>query len=111
MIFGSPLFKMVLCGKKTVTRRRVKGYDDKCRYKVGRTYAVQAGRGFKGAGRIEILSVKKEHLWQISTQGEHKKEGFNSLEEFFGYWTYLYKKIDLDTSVWRIEFKVVSDKK
>jgi hypothetical protein len=79
-------YKQVLDGTKTQTRRLVKpgeelinpgfgatvlqeadnmtGYRNK--WTVGRTYAVQPGRGKEAIGRIRITAIRREHIQDIS---------------------------------------------
>lgn len=114
MIFSSPLFDLVLAGRKTQTRRTlVEGKA--CRYKVGRTYPVQRTRTSKSSGRILILATHEERLRQI-TDDDAIAEGFSSRAEFLTYVSRLWKtKLDtpeqrrafLATRVWVITFRTV----
>lgn len=40
----------------------------RCKWLVGRTYAVQPGRGKKAAGRIRITGIRQERVQDISIQ-------------------------------------------
>ena len=77
MIFKQ--YQQVLDGTKTQTRRPVKEGDEgvelqgsiaavfahrgsKLKWQVGRTYAVQPGRGKKAVGRIRIIKIRRERL-------------------------------------------------
>lgn len=62
----------VMNGKRTV-------------YQVGKTYAVQSGRGQKAVARIRILSIKREDVREISDE-DVKAEGFESRVTFFKVW-------------------------
>ena len=89
------------------------------KYTVGKTYAIQPGRGKKSLGRIRIISVEKQALRDI-TQEDAVAEGFSGYfewfptDQFFDYWCRLYRIInnevhsdlDLDEQVWRIEFEL-----
>jgi len=87
MIFRQ--YEQVLKGTKTQTRRLVKPgelfkIDDppynpwpfsptvlkdwRLKWRVGKTYAVQPGRGKKAVGRIRITEIRRERLQDISTQ-------------------------------------------
>ena len=43
-----------------------KGY--RLKWKVGKTYAVQPGRGKKAVGRIRIMKIRRERLWDIKPE-------------------------------------------
>ena len=45
------------------------------RWEVGRTYAVQPGRGKKAVGRIRLMSIRKEQVQEIS-EADAIAEGF-----------------------------------
>lgn len=85
MIFGRSLLPLVLDGTKTQTRRR----SD--RYRPGRTYAVQPGRGKRAIGRIRVLDVRPERLMDI-TEDDARAEGFktqgamSARDQFLQYW-------------------------
>ena len=104
MIFSPLLADKVMSGEKTVTRRPVKG-EAACRYQVGRTYAVQPGRGKKSIGRIAISSVHKEPLGNATR--EARAEGFHDFDAFRNYWAGLYGNFNPDQAVWRIAFELV----
>ena len=112
MIFRPELVNLILRGQKTETRRPVKSGETECRYKVGRTYAVQPGRTKAGVARIRILSARKERLGLV-TDEDAEREGFtarNDLtprQEFLNYWLVLYGRLDEDQEVWVIRFKLV----
>ena len=120
---GIPAWKLILEGKKTVTRR-IKPIP------VGKEFAVQPGRGKKAVCRARVISCMNTKewldwmrintiadtfkatlsedsvLWSIksSANKEAKREGFKS-------WTGLCdwfrsKKIDM-YKTYRIEFKVI----
>lgn len=115
MIFKRELIEKILAGEKTVTRRPVRyGNPTRplspypCRYKVGRTYAIQPGRGKKAVGRIRILSVELQPLSRISGRGEAQREGFAHAVDFLSYWAQLYNKRPGPWEmVHRIEFELV----
>ena len=109
MIFRPELVKQILAGKKTMTRRPVKPGELACRYKPGRVYGVQLGRGrpthMTGEEplRITILEVRQEHLGEI-TLPDARREGFRTTQEFKDYWRGLYGTFDLELPVWVIGF-------
>ena len=106
MIFGERLLNAVLAGEKTVTRRVSNGAP--CKYLPGRTYALQPARGRPGIGRIQVVSVRQECLGAL-TSADARAEGFAGRDEFFAYWRRLYRRVDPDLVVNRIEFRLVFD--
>lgn len=121
MIFRQELIDKILAGEKTVTRRPVKTTATgvgtpsmatplnllvPCRYEVGKTYAVQPGRGQKAVGRIRVVAVDKEELRCISWH-EARNEGFANVAAFLRYWRRLYGHVNPSQLVWRIEFKLI----
>ena len=101
-------------------RRKVKPGETECRYKVGRTYAVQPGRTKAGVARIEVLYVRRERLRDLYKFGAIA-EGFagealwtggrvGPVEQFFAYWSRLHGEtpVDEDQEVWVIGFGLVA---
>lgn len=80
MIFRSELVRAIARGAKTQTRRPVKG-DQPCRYKVGKSVAVQPGRGRPAALRIVITAVRQEPVGEITFE-DARAEGFRTPTEF-----------------------------
>lgn len=105
MIFQPDFAQLVLAGKKTQTRRRVKPHES-CRYAPGRTYAVQDGRGRPALGRIRVLSVEQVRVTQLSPE-DALAEGFAKPHLFWEWWTARYGDIR-DEWCWRIEFEVAT---
>jgi len=101
VIFAGDLCTKVLTGEKTVTRRAIRG--ETCRYRVGRTYAVQPGRGQRAVARIRVLDVSITDDFLHLSPGEVRREGFNSLSHFLGRWASLHGNFD---PCWRIEFEL-----
>lgn len=119
MIFSPDMAAAITLGRKTVTRRPVKYYDGpnpgrssrrrvECRYKVGRTYAVQLMRGGMAVERIQVVSVEQVRLGQLD-RAEARLEGFSGPTAFGAKWRALYGTYDPETLVWRIEFALESD--
>lgn len=110
MIFSGGLCEKVLDGTKTQTRRPVKGTGDAeqaCQYQVGKTYAVQPGRGKHALGRILVLSVENVNVAAIN-EADARAEGFAHPDEFLARWRDFYGVIDEWSSrCWRIEFVLV----
>lgn len=104
MIFHPDLAEKVLSGEKTVTRRPIRTRS----YEVGKTYAVQLGRGKPEIGRIRILGAWEETLDEIvGTPNDAAKEGFSTVWDFFQRWEQIYGRVDFDEIVWRLEFELV----
>lgn len=55
------------------------------KWQVGRTYAVQPGRGKKGIGFIRITDIRREDVRQISHE-DALAEGFESRPHFLQTW-------------------------
>lgn len=113
MIFQHTIDK-VLDGTKTQTRRIVKddqfsstvarsvlpyirtryrygeiayvGAGSRIVYEVGKTYAVQPGRGKKAAARMRIMSIRREDVRRISL-ADVQAEGFQDKYHFLQVWT------------------------
>lgn len=109
MIFSPKLAHLIVAQKKTMTRRPVKEGETECRYKPGRTYAIQRGRGQKEVARLRVLEVRRELLHDLPPL-DALAEGFKSRDEFFAYWRGLHKTGPLmQIPVWVIVFELVDD--
>ena len=107
MIFKDELCAKVLNGEKTQTRRIKKENErlipgdqyfpdavmrysehpsdpryEVVKWQVGRTYAVQPGRGKKAVGRIKLLAIREERLQEING-ADAIAEGWPRDREFF----------------------------
>lgn len=94
--YGEPLWRLVLEGKKTVTRRTKP-------LAAGKEFAVQPGRGQRAVCRAVVVSCEKEGL-QHCHEDEAKKEGFKSWE---GLRNWLKEHNSKRLPLYRIEFKVL----
>ena len=107
----------VMRGEKTMTCRRVPDnrYEDgeylpvRCRYEVGRTYAVCPGRGKKAIGRIVVLAIRR---WERAMSAIHLPdlawaEGFKSISEWQTEYERLNGEGSLEEPCYRIEFRLV----
>lgn len=101
MIFRPELAKLVLQQRKSQTRRIADG--PVCRYEVGKSYAVQPGRGKKAVCRITVTDVHLERLGAISLK-DARREGFRTTGEFFDYWRGLHRTVNESLPVWVISF-------
>jgi hypothetical protein len=129
MQFTKDLVEAILAGRKTHTRRPAKGgealvmsssfcvYKDyfsdtaRLKWEVGRTYAVQPGRGKRAVARFLLKNLRQEVVSHI-TEEDAIAEGFDNREEFFAKWRELYDGTEFDLkhnpNVWVLEFEVVS---
>lgn len=94
MIFKPALVHKIVSGSKTQTRRPAKD-DDKCRYEIGKSYAVQPGCGKAQVARIVIAGVRLEDLRELTFE-DARREGFRTRAEFARYWLDLYSKAGRD---------------
>jgi uncharacterized protein YhfF len=101
VIFSPELAKLIVQGKKTQTRRVAAGRD--CRYKPGRSYAVQPGRGQKAVTRITVQAVRVEPLGALTLK-DAKREGFRTTQEFRDHWQRLHGSYNPDLAVFVISF-------
>lgn len=107
MIFRPELARKIARGEKTQTRRPVKPGEKHCRYREGRDYAVQPGRGKPSSLRILILAVEGQALGDL-TYRDARAEGFKTRDEFQAYWRALYGSYDPGQPVWAIRFRLLT---
>lgn len=108
MIFRPELARKIARGEKTQTRRPVKPGEKHCRYREGRDYAVQPGRGKPSSFRILILAVEDQALGDL-TYRDARAEGFKTRDEFQAYWRSLYDgRWDPGQPVWAIRFRLLT---
>lgn len=91
MIFAPEMVRLITTSRKTQTRRPVRGDEPKSRYRPGRSYAVQPGRGKPASLRIVITDVRQEPLGDLTLADAHA-EGFRTTDEFRLYWVALHDK-------------------
>jgi len=108
MLFKPYLAEAILQGKKTQTRRLKKPthstvlkqgriiaiyQNRRLLWRVGKTYAIQPGRGKKGIGRFHLLSIHQEPL-QAITPADVTAEGLTAYPDptrgFAGLWDDIY---------------------
>jgi uncharacterized protein YhfF len=94
MIFQPELVRLIRQGRKTQTRRLVKT-SQSCRYKPGKNYAVQPGRGEPAIARIQITAVRQERLGDIAYT-DARAEGFATTDDFKTYWISVHDKAWLE---------------
>lgn len=95
----------VLAGAKTQTRRIAKGASPP--WRVGRSYAVQPGRGKHALGRILVTAVRREPLGRLSA-GDVRAEGYASRAEFEATWASMHGDYDPVQLVDVVTFEVES---
>lgn len=100
MIFSVDMVRLIHEGRKTQTRRPAHG---ECRYKPGRVYAVQPGRGKPATAHITIRDVRLERLGDITLR-DAKREGFRTRDLFRDKWIELHGTYDPDLLVHVITF-------
>lgn len=112
MNFVPELAAKVMAGEKTVTRRiastnpRSPWWNQGCKLKAGRDYAVCPGRGKHAIGRVRITNVRLEPLGLVRTD-EARREGFPDALAFGLAWARINGGYHADTVVWRIEFEAL----
>lgn len=115
---------LVLSGRKTRTSRLVKPGDaavpgadgsieavtlnGRDKYRVGKTYAVQPGRGKPAVARIRLLSIERKVVAK-ATNEDAKAEGYDSREAFFETWRSIHGADKLSADVWMLTFELVGD--
>jgi hypothetical protein len=108
-------YQLILDNEKTETRRlinpgeklldnpRCVEVNGRAKWQVGRSYAIQPGRGKKAVGRIKITGIKTEPLDQMSEE-DALAEGFQSLDSFRQAWMQCHGNFEPDLSVWVLTF-------
>lgn len=104
MIFAPEMAAAISLGRKTVTRRPRRLHEE-CRYRAGRSYAVQLHRGGFAVDRIQVVSVEAQVLGRLSWT-EAWAEGFKNPALFERHWRALHGTYLEDAPVWRIEFRL-----
>lgn len=121
MLFQHTL-SAVLSRKKTQTRRLIGATDTAVhaedgsiqavlvngreKWRVGKTYAVQAGRGKPSVARIRIDSLRDESVRMISLY-DARAEGFSDREEFLTVFGAINGTAALDRRVWVLGFTLI----
>lgn len=134
MQFSKDLAEKIMAGAKKQTRRPVKSGEHlfdvltlpdgertigavhtssgRLKWRYGKKYAIQPGRGKRGVGQMKITRIRRQNVQDI-TEADAVKEGFASREGFIEKWQSLYmlSSYDWDKNpvVWVIDFEVVKD--
>lgn len=117
MIFTEHHINLLLAGEKTQTRRLVKPGEIKPRYRPGKTYGIQKGRGLSAREdfRLLILSqsgypvvkgVRQEFVVDISEK-DAIAEGSQSAGAFLSRWTEINGRPKGDDLVWVYAVRLV----
>lgn len=139
-------WQQILNGQKTQTRRIVGSHDMewgsigssrismvdggkhyRTKWQVGKTYAVQPGRGKAAVGRIRITAIRRERLQDITLE-DVKAEGIGQYTfargvlsdnppdprwKFIKLWNEVHPKVpdnwESNPEVWVITFELVRD--
>lgn len=121
MIFQYTL-PQILSGEKTQTRRVMQEKDtalydthnaieavlvnNKVKWQVGQTYAVQPGRAKAQVARIRITQINSEYVSEISP-ADAVAEGFADRQEFLAAWQRIHGENSLNLPVWVLRFELV----
>jgi hypothetical protein len=109
MNFRPELAAKVMAGEKTVTRRltstnpRSPWWEQDCKLRANRSYAVCPGRGKNAIGRVLVTDVRKVPLGVLDHE-EAQREGFASVKAFEMAFRGINGQYDPTARVWRIEF-------
>lgn len=86
-------------GRKSVTRGSRDDMRWNTKWQVGKTYAVQPGRGKKAIARIRITDIRREDVREISDQ-DIWAEGFKDYVDFWSTWCNMHdSKVDVENLV------------
>lgn len=121
MIFQYTL-EQVLSQRKTQTRRVIRKGElairgrynrivavqsnNRTKWQVGKTYAVQPGRGKSQVARICLERINSEYVTRIST-ADALAEGFKNRQDFLETWCQIHGTDALGVRVWVLTFKTV----
>ena len=111
----------VIRENKTATRRVVKTsekavrgrynrieavyHNGRAKWEVGKTYAVQTGRGQEQIARIRLVRIRSEQVTRISSMGA-VAEGFASRQDFLRVWKHIHGPGSHQLRVWVLEFEL-----
>lgn len=121
MIFQHTLTDILL-QNKTQTRRIIKVneiavrtrynkiesvlHNDRIKWRVGQTYAVQPGRGQAEVARIRLTRINSQHITRISTL-DAIAEGFKSRQDFLQTWQKIHGENALNVRVWVLTLELI----
>lgn len=115
-------YQAILDGRKTTTRRvrkpsdqAVHGDDGKIeavlvngreKWRVGKTYSVQPGRGKPQIARIRITGIDAENVTDITNAGA-RAEGSADREDFLRLFAEVNGEANAKADVWALHFELV----
>ena len=99
MIFSPAHARLVMDGRKSQTRRRVRPDETVCRYVAGRSYSVQHDRHRPAVGRLVVVSVAQQPLGDLTLR-DARAEGFRTRQEFRDHWHRLFPDMAAQDVVW-----------
>lgn len=121
MIFQHTL-PQVLYGNKTQTRRiidtdevAIRGrynqieavlHNGRTKWCVGKTYAVQPGRGEGQVARIKLTKINSEQITRISSR-DALAEGFSNRQIFLQTWQSIHGENSFNLRVWVLTFELI----
>lgn len=121
MIFQHTLTDILL-QNKTQTRRIVKAnetairtrynqiesvlHNDRIKWRVGQTYAVQPGRGKAEVARIRLIRINSQFITRIST-ADAIAEGFESRQDFLQTWQKIHGENAFNVRVWILTLELI----
>ncbi len=79
-------------------------HNGRKKWVVGRTYAVQPGRGQLQVARIRVTGLNSEYVTRIRTP-DAIAEGFESRADFLNTWIDIHGEDGLDCRVWVVTFE------
>ena len=117
-------YKAILDGRKTTTRRVRKPSDQAVyaddgrieavlvngreKWRVGKTYSVQPGRGKPQIARIRITGIDAENVTDV-TNAAARAEGSADREDFLRLWVEVNGEANAKADVWVLHFELIDE--
>lgn len=106
MIFPRYQVARILKGKMTETRRRIPDGQEECRYRKGRSYAVQTPKGAEAARFLVTEVPERGFLHDVDDQAAARM-GYATAGDYFEWWREQYGDGPLiEIPVWVIRFEL-----
>jgi hypothetical protein len=87
--------RTVMRGAKTQYRLPARRDEDRCRFQVGKSYAVQPGRGRAARGRVLVTAVRLGLAGDVTFE-DARAEGFRTRDEWRAAWVRLHDRAWLE---------------